>query len=136
MPTLRYRGRGLVEGRGKGRALVVRGDVSFFGDVDPDTGLLRGLGERVTGRVLIFRRGRGSTVGSYIIYALAENKVAPAAMVVVEAEPIVVTGCVLASIPLVDGVDPGILYEVVSNDIVEVDGSRGEVIVERPADSI
>ncbi|MDK2383610.1 MAG: DUF126 domain-containing protein, partial [Candidatus Korarchaeota archaeon] len=100
-----YRGRGLVEGVARGPALVVRGRVSFLGDVDPERGVLRlssgpaGL----AGRVLVVEGGRGSTVGSYVIYGLARRGLAPAAMVVVEAEPIIVAGCVLGGIPLVSG---------------------------------
>ncbi len=127
---MRFRGRGLVEGRARGEALVVWGPISFLGDVDPETGELRdGTGRSVAGRILVFESGRGSTVGSYVIYALAENGVAPKAMVVLRAEPIIVAGCVLAGIPLVDRVPKQILETTRDGDLVEVDAYRGEVIV-------
>ena len=120
----------MVEGRARGEALVVRGPLSFLGDVDPGTGVLRdGSGRSVAGRVLVFESGRGSTVGSYVIYALAENGVAPKAMVAVRAEPIIVAGCVLGGIPLVDGVPKEILEIIRDGDLVEVDAYRGEVVV-------
>ncbi len=110
--------------------MVVRGPISFLGDVDPRTGELRdGTGRSVAGRILVFESGRGSTVGSYVIYALAENGVAPKAMIVLRAEPIIVTGCVLAGIPLVDRVPKQILETTRDGDLIEVDAYRGEVIV-------
>ncbi len=125
-----YKGRGIVGGKAEGRALVVEGRISFLGDVDAGTGVLKmNGGERLVGRILVFEAGRGSTVGSYIIYGLATRGLAPAAMVVVEAEPIIITGCVLAGIPLVSGVPRSILREVSSGEILRVDGSRGVVYV-------
>ncbi|MEM3590194.1 MAG: DUF126 domain-containing protein, partial [Candidatus Bathyarchaeia archaeon] len=95
------RGRGAVPGFGEGKALVSPEPISFLGGVDPRTGLvierghpLKGLS--VAGKVLIFPRGKGSTVGSYIIYGLKRYGKAPAAMVNIETEPIIATGCALA----------------------------------------
>lgn len=76
--------------------------VSFLGEVEPREGLLKRPGEtrRLGGRIMVFPQSRGSTVGSYVIYALSFYKNAPLAMVVEKAEPLLITGCVIGGIPL------------------------------------
>jgi predicted aconitase with swiveling domain len=107
------RGRRVVGGYAEGEALVSSDPVSFFGGVDPETGVVTEPGhavegECVTGRVFVFPTGKGSTVGSYVIYRMAKLGTAPAAIVNRETEAILATGCVISGIPLVDRleVDP------------------------------
>lgn len=104
--------RGLVEGAAEAPLLVYKGRLSFYGEVDPRTGEITGTDYTMAGRILLALGTRGSTVGSYIVYALAENRVAPAAIVVSKAEPILVAGAVMASIPLADGLPEGLLEEL------------------------
>lgn len=126
--------RGVARFVGEGDALVSNMGVSFFGGVDPETGVIREkghdlCGEDMTGRVLVFPKGKGSTVGSYVIYQLKKNGHAPAAIINRETETIIATGCILAEVPLVDrlGVDP--LEVIRSGDRVLVDGREGKVVV-------
>jgi hypothetical protein len=56
-------------------------------------------------KIVVFPYGKGSTVGSYVIYGLKKNNVAPLAIVNRETETIIATGAILAEIPCVDGVD-------------------------------
>ncbi len=84
--------------------------IGFLGGVDPDTGLVIEAGhplegECVTGRILVFPTGKGSTVGSYTLYRLARNGLAPAAIINAEADPVVAVGAIIAEIPMVDQVD-------------------------------
>ena len=120
------RGRQLVEGRASGPAVVLEA-VSFYGDVDPRTGTLLD-GRSLRGKVLLAERPRGSTVGSYVMYALRANGVSPAAIVMSRVDPIIVAGAVLASIPLVSGVPPQQLRLVKDGALVELPGD-GTVIV-------
>ena len=125
---LEARGRPLVPGDARGEAVVVRGPISFYGDVDPERGTLRD-GRSIAGRVLVAERSRGSTVGSYVILGLRYNRVAPAAIVMGEAEPIVVAGAVLAGIPLVDRVPRELLEAARDGAVVEV-RRDGRVVVD------
>ncbi|KSW11710.1 hypothetical protein CF15_02520 [Pyrodictium occultum] len=111
MPERRVKLRGIVEGNGSGETLVVHGRLSFYGEVDPERGTLTD-GRSIAGRVLIMEGGRGSTVGPYILYALARRGLAPSAIAVVEAEPILVAGAVMASVPLASGLPPRLLEEL------------------------
>jgi predicted aconitase with swiveling domain len=131
--AVRLEGRQISGGVGTGKALVLETDLSFLGGVDPKTGRIK---DRATGafnrtvrnRVLVFPKGKGSTVGSYVIYGLSVNGKAPAAIVNAQTETIVATGAILAKIPLVDRVDIG---SIRTGDRVTVDGDRGEVVVRR-----
>jgi predicted aconitase with swiveling domain len=104
--------RGLVEGEAEGEALVVRGPLSFYGEVDPSR--CRLLDGRPLGKstILIFRESRGSTVAPYIIYSLRAKGCGPAGMVVVNAEPMLVAGAVIANIPLASGLAEQLLAKI------------------------
>lgn len=122
--TMVLEGRIIKEGRAEGTALVSPEAIGFLGGVDPDTGVVREKGHplegrSVAGRVLVFPRGKGSTVGSYVLYSLARNGVAPAGMVLGECEPIVALGAIMAGIPVVDRVD---LSRIRSGDRVRLEG--------------
>ncbi len=85
--------------------LVSRKKLSFLGGVDPETGTVVDpthdlRGERVSGKILLIPGGRGSTVGSYVLMEMARRGTAPAAILTLEAEPILVVGCVLGRVPL------------------------------------
>jgi len=122
--TVVLEGRIIKEGTAEGTALVSPEPIGFLGGVDPATGVVREKGhplegESVAGRVLVFPRGKGSTVGSYVIYALARNGVAPAGMVLADCEPIVALGAIMAGIAVVDQVD---LSRIRSGDRVRLEG--------------
>lgn len=116
---MELKGRPLVPGSASGRAVVVE-YISFYGDVDVESASLRD-GRSLKGAVLVARASRGSTVGSYVIYALAKRHRAPKAIVMERAEPIVVTGCVLAEVPLVDGIPWSLLSKIRDGDRVSLD---------------
>lgn len=101
------RGRGVSKGTGRGALLISPAPISFLSGVDATSGVIVETGhplkgESVAGRVLAFPFGKGSTVGSYVLYALRRNGVAPAGIVNAEAEPIITVGAIIAGIPLID----------------------------------
>jgi len=123
---VKLKGRVIKEGKASGLALVSPEPISFFGMVDAETGevIEQGhplQGEVVAGRVLVFPTGKGSTVGSYILYRLAKAGRAPAAIINAESEPIVAVGAIISDIPMVDQVD---ITEVSPGDPVLVDGDE------------
>jgi predicted aconitase with swiveling domain len=123
------RGRVVKAGHAEGEALVSPSPIGFLGGVDPATGVVieqgHPLGGKcVAGRVLVFPTGKGSTVGSYTLYRMARNGVAPAAIINAEADPVVAVGAIISEIPMVDQVD---LSALRTGDWVRVDD--GEVVV-------
>jgi predicted aconitase with swiveling domain len=115
-------GRVIKTGNVKGKALVSREPIGFFGGVDAETGVVVETkhpleGECVAGRVLVFPTGKGSTVGSYILYRLKTAGLAPCAIINAESEAIVAVGAIISEIPMVDMVDIG---QIVTGDWVEI----------------
>lgn len=134
LPPTRLTARVVKAGHAEGEALVSTEPIGFLGGVDPDTGLVIEPdhpleGQSVTGRVLAFPTGKGSTVGSYTLYRLARNGLAPAAIVNREADPVVAVGAVISEIPMVDRVD---ISQINSGDWVEV-SDRGITVRQREA---
>jgi len=125
---LKLRGRAIFEGKAEGQALVSSSPMSFYGGVNPETGEIveRGsnlAGQSVRGRVLVFPYGKGSTVGSYVLYRLAKNGVAPSAIVNAKCETIVAVGAIISEIPCVDMVD---VTKIKPDARVRVDGATLE----------
>ncbi|MEJ2209811.1 MAG: DUF126 domain-containing protein [Anaerolineae bacterium] len=130
-PPLELAARVIYSGTADGLALVSPQPIGFLGGVDPESGLVVEpghplQGQSVAGRVLVFPSGKGSTVGSYVLYRMARAGTAPVAIVNAESEAIVAVGAIIAGIPMVDRVDIG---QIQSGDRVRVDGDR--VWVER-----
>ena len=85
----------------------------------------------VTGKILIYPTGKGSTGGSYRIYDMVYRKTAPIALVNQDAEAITVIGAVMGNIPMVDGINLNLFKSVRSGDWVEIDADRGIVRIEK-----
>jgi predicted aconitase with swiveling domain len=104
---MKLHGRSIFPGTADGFALVTTQAISFFGGVDPETGMVveRGHeleGQCISGKVLVFPTGKGSTVGSYTLYRLKRNGHAPLAILNAECETITAVGCIIAEIPCID----------------------------------
>jgi predicted aconitase with swiveling domain len=124
-------GRVIKAGRAQGEALVSPDPVGFLGGVDPETGFIIEPGHAlegacVSGRILVFPTGKGSTVGSYTLYRMARAGTAPAAILNAESEAIVAVGAIISEVPMLDQID---ITELRTGDRVTVDG--GTVSVER-----
>ena len=126
---LHITGRGISGGIGSGEILVSPAPVSFLSGVDPETGTIIETGhplngQCIAGKVFAFPYGKGSTVGSYILYALSRNGNAPAAIINDEAEAIIATGAIIGKIPMIDRI--GVPVGRLKNGIpATVDGSSG-----------
>jgi predicted aconitase with swiveling domain len=119
----------VASGCASGEALSTVEPISFLGNVDPQTGIVIDpmhelYGRCIAGKVLIFPGGRGSTVGSYVIYQLKKRGAAPVAMINVRSEPIVAVGAIISGIPLVDRV-PEELLRIEDGSPVTVDADNG-----------
>jgi predicted aconitase with swiveling domain len=129
------KGRGIVQRRAHGFAIVTTEPISFFGGLDAKTGRIIEKnheleGKTITNRVFVYPYGKGSTVGSYIIYAMKKNGVAPSAIINIETEPIIAAGCVLAEIPLIDKLDENPFQAIKTGDFVKVYANMNKVEIE------
>jgi len=115
----------------EGEAVVTTDAISFLGGVDPKTGTVCEEGhelyeESIKNKILIFPRGKGSTVGSYVIYALKKEGNAPLAIINAEAEPIVSVGAIISDIPMFEVDFEG---KVKTGDWVKINADEREVEV-------
>ena len=128
---MKWQGRKIYAGQATGEALVSSMGISFFGGVDPESGVVIERdheleGQSVAGKVLVFPTGKGSTVGSYTLYRLKRAGKAPAAIINAECETITAVGCIIAEIPCVDRVPIGDLQ---TGQQLKVDGDAGVVAI-------
>jgi len=123
------KGRTISPGKAEGEAIVSTEPIGFYGGIDIKTGKVIEKGHPLEGKsvkdkILVFPCGKGSTVGSYVIYGIKKNDVAPAAIVNKETETIVATGVILAGIPCVDKID---IEKIKNGDNVFIDADNGIV---------
>ena len=125
-------GRMISPGNVKGIALVSKDPIGFYGGINIKTGVVieKGHpleGKSVKGKILVFPCGKGSTVGSYVIYGLQKNGVAPKGIINKETETIVATGVILAGIPCIDHID----IEMIKNGdkiVLDADSATVEIL--------
>lgn len=131
-------GKGCAPGEFEGEAVVSNQPFGFWQGIDPQTGVVIDkrhdlCGASLKGKVFVFPYGRGSTGTPGIFLEAVRNGCAPAAMVNVKSEPMIVMCALLAEaffkvrIPIVDGLpgQPGELLR--SGDRVRVNGATGEI---------
>tara|TARA_B110000003_G_scaffold221804_1_gene221876 strand:+ start:6883 stop:8583 length:1701 start_codon:yes stop_codon:yes gene_type:complete len=75
--------------------------LSFWGGVDPDTGVIIDIhhpncGEKLSGKIVLMPTSRGSCSGSGVLLQLAQNGNAPAALIFRETEDILILGAMIA----------------------------------------
>lgn len=126
----------VASGCASGEAMVTKEPISFLGNVNPETGVVIDPGHElygrcISGKVLVFPGGKGSTVGSYVIYQLKKRGLAPVAMINIRSEPIVAVGAIISGIPLVDRLQDVILV-LKDGVLVTVDADRE--LVQIPGD--
>lgn len=127
------KGRMISPGKAEGEAIVSPEPIGFYGGIDIKTGMVieKGHpleGKSVKGKILVFPCGKGSTVGSYVIYGIKKNGVAPAGIINKETETIVATGVILAGIPCIDQID---IDKINNGDAIVLDADNSEVKIKK-----
>ena len=122
--------RNIAKGKAKGELLVSSEPISFLGGVNPENGEVIDpnhelKGQSVKDKVLFIPGGKGSTVGSYVIFQMMKNNTAPKAIICLNAEPVIATGAIMSDIPMVDS--PEDTKELTDGTLVEVDGDNGTI---------
>ncbi len=129
----------LTAGIGKGELLVTHQSISLWGGVDPASGIIvdprHELFERsITAKVLAFPYGKGSTGAPMVVLELIKQGTAPAAIVNVETDPLLVAGPIIGrhfykqAIPVVS-LDHDNFAMLKTGKKAIVDGERGEIVI-------
>ena len=126
------KGRIISPGKTEGVAIVSPEPIGFYGGIDIKSGIVIEKdhpleGKSVKDKILVFPSGKGSTVGSYVIYGLKKNGVAPSGIINQETETIVATGVILAGIPCVDQIE---IKKINDGDTVILDADNGVVEIQ------
>jgi predicted aconitase with swiveling domain len=92
----------IVEGNAESELVVIRHPVSLLGEFNPNQGTILSFGVKidVKNKIILIPSIRGSTVGSYVLYAAKENNAAPSGIIALSPDPILITGAVISNIPL------------------------------------
>jgi len=127
------KGRMISPGKIESVAIVTEEPIGFYGGIDIKTGIVIEKdhpleGRSVKDKILVFPCGKGSTVGSYVIYGLKRNGVAPSGIINKETETIVATGVILAGIPCVDQIE---IEKIKDGDTVLLDADNALVKIQK-----
>ena len=134
MIQIKVKCRIISRGIAEGNVILTHDTISFLGNVDPKSGVIVEEGHELFGKsikdkVLVFPHGKGSTVGSYVLYQLSKNGVAPSAMINIDSDPIVAVGAIISGIPLVDKLEVNPFDFLKDGDMVKIDSINGYVEV-------
>ncbi|MFC1798280.1 aconitase X swivel domain-containing protein [Thermodesulfobacteriota bacterium] len=138
MADIILKGHKIWGGCTEGEALVSKSAFGFYPGLDPKTGIVTEKGhelegQKLTGRILVYPRGKGSTTGAYILYAAAREGTGPKAIINVEADGVVAVGAVISNIPLIDKLDQNPIEVISNGDKVSIDADNGIVkITKKP----
>jgi hypothetical protein len=131
---IRIKGRSISRGIARGKALISTHKISFLGGIDPVRGIVIDkmvdvYGKSIEGRVFIFDGGKGSTVGSYVLYQLKKREKNPRALICRKVDTIVAVGAIIAEIPAVDSLelDPLDGESIKNGQEVMVNGTDGYI---------
>jgi len=129
-----YKCRCIVKGSCSGEAVVSKDPMCFY-LCDPKTGTVIERnhaihGRSIAGKILVLKSGKGSSVVQVDgFYQLWVKNNLPAAIILIDTEPVIVSSAVMVGCTMVDRMetDP---YKVIENgDHVEIDADNGIVIV-------
>jgi len=109
----------LKEGSASGRILKVS-TLSFLGDVDRLSGRIisQDVGSYnrvIRDSILVVKRFRGSTVGTYVLYYLCRKGLAPKAILMCKPDPVVISGIILCNMLGVSNIPERVYEEVPDN---------------------
>lgn len=131
---MQIKGRIISKGVVKAKVLLSRDAISFLGGIDPKTGIVIENGHAIEGKcvsgtILIFPCGKGSTVGSYVMLQLKKNNKAPAAIINTDTEPIIAVGAIISGIPMLDKLEKDPFAFLKDGQEITVDADNGAIII-------
>ena len=109
----------------EGEAIVSVTPITFLGFLDSETGKIMEKnhpleGISIKGKIFVFPKGIGSTVGPYVLVNLAKRGNTPALIINRESDQGTVAGCSITRIPLVYGLDKDPIDQINTGDRVRV----------------
>ncbi len=130
-----YRGHPGVGSKVSGIALAAADDFSARYDLDRIRGVFsrpahKLHGQSYVGRVLVLDAAKGGVATAWMLREMKQRGMAPAALLLNRANPIMAQGAVFAELPFMDRFEVDITAVVGSGERVTVDPAAGLVVVE------
>ena len=115
-------------------ALVAADDFSARYDLDRIEGVFsrpahKLCGESYVGRVLVLNTAKGGVATAWMLYEMKSRGMAPAALLLNAANPIMAQGAALAELPFMDRFETDITTAIRTGDEVAVDPAAGTVTI-------
>ena len=116
----------------RGTALVAADNFSARYDLDRERGVFsrpahRLFGQSYVGRVLVLNAAKGGVATSWMLAEMAARNLAPLALLLNYANPIMAQAAAFSGIPLLDRFERDITAAVTTGEEVEVDPAAGVV---------
>lgn len=123
-----------VGGPVTGVALVARDDFSARYDLDRIAGVFsrpahKLYGESYVGRILVLNTAKGGVATAWMLHEMKARGMAPAALLLNTANPIMAQGAALAELAFIDRFETDITAAIGTGDEVAVDPEAGTVTV-------
>jgi len=128
--------RTLVNGRAEGEAIVSREAVCFY-LCDPETGELLDKnhhlkGQSLANKILLLTSGKCSSVVQLDgLFQMKEKNNLPLGIIVMDAEPVLVSSVYVVEIPLVDRVEEDPYTVIKDGDWVEINGENETITIKK-----
>jgi len=126
MPEKTFHPRSAMGLKVRGVALVAKDGFSARYDLDRIKGVFsrpehKLVGENYVGRILVLDVAKGGVATAWMLYEMAARQMAPAALVLNVANPIMVQGAALAGLTLISGFDVDITSTIPAGATLEID---------------
>ena len=136
MSERRYRGHPGIGPKVTGTALVAADDFSARYDLDRVKGVFCRPGHKLCGHsyvgcILVLNTAKGGVATAWMLHEMKSRRMAPLALLLNAANPIMAQGAAFAGLPLMDRFDVDITRVIESGDQVTVDPAQGLVMVRR-----
>lgn len=117
-----------------GEALVAADNFSARYDLDLTRGVFsrpthKLLGQSYVSKILVLNIAKGGVATAWMLREMVERGLAPKALILNYANPIMAQGAAFANLPLIDRFDCDITAAIQCGETVEVDPVSGTVIV-------
>ncbi|MBT6094854.1 MAG: DUF126 domain-containing protein [Rhodospirillaceae bacterium] len=117
-----------------GEALVAHDNFSARYDLDRVKGVFsrpahKLYGENFVGKVLVLNIAKGGVATAWMLHTMKQRDMAPAALLLNWANPIIAQGAAFADFPLIDRFEDDITAQIKTGDRVLVDPASGTVTV-------
>ena len=128
----------LIDGFAEGKALVSPVAFSLTGELNPKTGRIANprsglFNESITGTIFAFPYGRGSSCTSAVLAEAIRLETAPAAIINITVEPILIVGALVAqylynrTVPVIS-VTREVFEQLRSGDRMQIDSAAGTLL--------